>query len=517
MIDSFPLDSFLKKSTLESSPVSNVVNDSIASKPNESPSNFSKLELDEISKSILKQIKSLIPLEKYNAFFATTFYLKDVDSSNFYFDVSSGFIKKMVTEYYTETVIASVRATMGQAYGVVLSVNGDVSEQEVKDDNYNIKKAYNVKDTSFTINDFKILDHDLAHKVDNVKIERMVKKHTSSIALDKRKLFSNFIVGPSNNLAHASAVAVAKSPGEVYPAIYFHGNSGLGKTHLLHAVGNLINEHSPNKTIHITTANDFTNDMVEAIKAKDMGTFRRKYTVEIDVLMIDDVHELKNRPSTQNEFFHIFNELVRKKKQLLFTSDKDPREINGLEDRIRTRLSSALVVEIQQPDLETRIAILRRKALEENIYLPDDVVNLIASCIKSNIRELEGSLIKLGAYSSVFNVDIDIDTAKEQLNLNPADQLKTINMETITKTVSGYFRIPVPDIRSKARNRDITNARHIAMYFSYKIGQSTLTQIGDYFGKRDHTSVMHGVNKVKNLVKNDNDFAHRIFEIESQL
>jgi chromosomal replication initiator protein len=252
------------------------------------------------------------------------------------------------------------------------------------------------------------------------------------------------------------------------------------------------------------------------MKSQTMPEFRKKYSEQIDILMVDDIHELKNKSSTQNEFFHVFNELHNKGKQLIFTSDKHPKEIDGIEDRIRTRLAWGMVVDIQLPDLETRTAILKRKAIEEDIFLPDDVVNLIAKSIKNNIRELEGSLIKLGAFSSVFNVDIDLEIAKEQLKLTEESEKDLVSFDQICKTVSKYYKIPVADLLSKARNKEVTHARHIAMYLSNKIIRATLVSIGQHFG-RDHSSVLHAIDKINKKVKENSSIKQEIFEIESNL
>ncbi len=522
----FPLDNFFSPKQFQAEKFNDSkdlsADNSIGQKINSS--SFSAEELAAITNEVLAILRPQLGQEKFSAYFEGAFQAKSMTQNEVEFIVPSQFTKKMITEYYIGDISRAIQSILGKEYNIVLSaVSSPIAFNAPKVDvrpvnnTYNINKASSVKEMTFSINEFKPLSEDLEAKVEGTVFDKLESSSPFGKSIDTKKNFENFVVGPSNNLAHASAVAVTKNPGKVYSSLYIHGNSGLGKTHLLHAVANKISEDYPSLKIYITTANEFMSEMIAAMKEQDIQSFRKKYSEMIDVLMIDDIHELKNRTGTQNEFFHVFNELQRKNKQLIFTSDKDPKDITGIEDRIKTRLSSALVVEIQQPDLETRIAILKKKAIEEDIYLPDDVVNLIASCIKSNIRELEGSLIKLGAYSSVFNVDIDLETAKEQLKLNEEDEKKTVNVETIAKTVSNFYKIPVPDIRSKARNKDITLARHVAMYFGYYIAKATLVDIGEYFGKRDHTSVMHGVNKIKTMQNKDESFAQAMYEIESLL
>jgi chromosomal replication initiator protein len=260
------------------------------------------------------------------------------------------------------------------------------------------------------------------------------------------------------------------------------------------------------------------NEMIQAMQGQKFSEFRQKYVEKTDVLIIDDIHELKNRTGTQDQFFHIFNELMERGKQLVFTSDKPPKEIDGIEDRIRTRLSSALPVEVQQPDLETRIAILKKKAIEKDIYLSDDVVNLIARCVKSNIRELEGCLIKLGAVTSILKVDIDLEVAKEHLNLNEElENQKHITIESISKTVCNYFKIPLGDLRGKSKTKEVALPRQVSMYLINKLIKPTLKDNGQYFGGRDHSTVLHAINTIKERIKIESLLAQQVLDIEKQL
>jgi chromosomal replication initiator protein len=420
---SFPIGHFVSKNNPTVTNIS--VNESNSTNI-EDNSKMSEASL--LNQEIMNILKNLIGDEKFTTYFSKTFRIQEINSKTVICLASTSFIKKVVEHQYLENIKQAINSCLGNNYEIEIKLEIEnnqsatyhpslnLSEDAVFDD-YQIQKGKSVKETSFVLSDAIVATHPAA-------IDQRIKINNDNQQIDPKKHFDAFVVGPSNNLAHASAYAVAKNPGQVYQALYLYGNSGLGKTHLLHAIGNHILEQNPNQRICLTTATEFMSEMIHAIQEKAVPSFRKKYYENIDVLLIDDIHELKNREGTQNEFFHIFNELQRRKKQLVFTSDKDPKEITGIEDRIKTRLSSALVVEIQQPDLETRIAILKKKAIDKDIYLPDDVVNLIASCIKNNIRELEGSLIKLGAYSSIFKVDIDLQTAKEQLRISDTDQEK---------------------------------------------------------------------------------------------
>ena len=443
----------------------------------------------------------------------------------------------MIEKYYVSSIKQIIFKTLGTSYDLKIEVQGamklDKESGPFNSIDSIMKNAFDEPNSaeptkklsaetySFKLNNALSSTENIKEEVESAEI-KYTNANQKNRKFDLSKTFDNFIVGPSNNMAYAFTQAVAKDPGKVYPQLYIHGNSGLGKTHLLHALCNEITENRPYMRICFTTANEFMSEMVMAIQSttgrdNKINEFRRTYTELVDILIIDDIHELKNRARTQSEFFHIFNELQNKGKQLVFTSDKPPKEIVGIEDRIRTRLSSALLIDIQQPDLETRIAILKKKSIEKDIFLDDEVINLIATCIKSNVRELEGKLIKLGAYSDLMNVDIDLEIAKEQLNLTELLDEKILTIESIAKTIAAYYKIALGDIKGKSRKKEVALARHIAMYMSHKILKKTLEDIGEYFDNRDHSTVIHGIKKVQNLLKEDVKIAQNIFEIETKL
>ncbi len=490
-------------------------------------------ELSLLNEEICSQFKASIGEQKFNTYFKGMLSIQSIGNSELSFNISTPFIKKMLENHYLEQLNHSIENTLGKRFQIILRT-GNVetvaapsipnssfahNERIESHDSYTVTRGASVQDTRFFINDIRPDTQDVINSPENF-ISNSQQEDIAGAMLtqfDPQKTFDNFIVGPSNNMAHAACSAVAESPGKVYPSLYIYSSSGLGKTHLLHAIANQINKISSSKRICLISANDFIKEMVKAFRERTIDNFRQRYTDQVDILMIDDIHEIKGKESTQNEFFNIFNELHGKGKQLIFTSDKMPKDIDGIEERVRTRLSWGLVVDIQQPDLETRIAILKHKAIAQDIYLPDDVINLMASSIKDNIRELEGSLIRLGAYSSLLNVDIDIETAREQLKLDDISNISSITMDNIAKTVATHFKIPLADIRSKSRQKEVTLARHIAMYLSYKLIKETLTEIGKYFGKRDHTSVLHAIHKIKRNLKNDAKISQAIVEIENDL
>ncbi|MFP5386606.1 MAG: chromosomal replication initiator protein DnaA [Bacteriovoracia bacterium] len=485
-------------------------------------SEFSSEELKTITDALLENIKSLINPNKFHAYFANAFTVGAIRQDAVEIVVTTSFIKKMIETHYPEIIKQALQEILGKDYALEIQVLGGTpvslsSNSENILNSIKNKKTESVKNTSFFIDELEPTKDDLYKAIDSQVIEHQ--SANSSNQIDLSKGFENFIIGPSNTMAHALSLAVARDPGKAYPALYIYGNSGLGKTHLIHAIANHIQAHRPSMRICLTTANRFMNEMVDSIVKKNQSyEFKKKYTEQTDILIIDDIHELKNKTTTQEMFFHIFNELIERGKQLVFTSDKTPKEIDGIEDRIRTRLSSALPVEIQQPDLETRIAILKKKAVEKDIYLSDDVANLIAKCVKSNIRELEGCLIKLGAVNSILKVDVDLEVAKEHLKLNEElENQKNLTIESITKTVANYYKIPMGDIRGKAKTKEVALPRQVAMYIVSKMLKPTLKDNGQYFSGRDHTTVLHAIKTISDRIKTDSFLAQQVLDIEKQL
>lgn len=536
MTQKFPFNHFLKLDNLQDGSALNrgeanplIIEQSLKSLPlNASKaestkvnSDFSSEELKSITDALLENIKNLITPNKFHAFFANTFTVSAINQNVVEIVVTTSFIKTMIENQFPEIIKQGLLEILGKEFDIDIQVLGNPSPC-LSSNTDNIlnsvkpKKSEPVKNASFFLNELEPTKEDLYKAIDSKVIEHN-RDHVHS-QIDLTKTFGNFVIGPSNNIAHALSLAVAKEPGKAYPALYIYGNSGLGKTHLSHAIANYIQTTRPGMRICLTSANRFMNELVEHFQENKSQEFKKKYTENTDVLIIDDIHFLKNKNTTQEMFFHIFNELISKKKQLVFTSDKTPKEIDGIEDRIRTRLSMALPVEIQQPDLETRIAILKKKAVEKDVYLSDDVVNLVAKCVKNNIRELEGCLIKLGAVTSILKVDIDLEVAKEHLKLNEElENQKNLTIESITKTVANYYKIPVGDIRGKAKTKELVLGRQIAMYLVYKMLKPTLKDNGHYFSGRDHSTVIHAIKTISERIKTDGQLAQQVLEIEKNL
>ena len=309
--------------------------------------------------------------------------------------------------------------------------------------------------------------------------------------------FDTFIVGSSNKFAHAACLAVATNPSHAYNPLFLYGNSGLGKTHLLYAIGNEIKKNDPSKVICYIKGDDFTVELVESLRLAKMNEFRQKYR-QADILLVDDVQFIGGKESTQEEFFHTFNELYLAKKQIVISSDKPPKDMETLEERIRSRFECGLTADIGSPDYETRMAILRRKEEMDNFHLDDEILKYIATNIKSNIRELEGALNKLLAYSNLEQTEITMEVAMKELqNIISPDKPREITPQLIIDVVCEHFHITKEQMISKSRSNDIAKPRQIAMYLCKNMTGVSLENIGELLGGRDHSTVIHGINKVE--------------------
>ena len=324
--------------------------------------------------------------------------------------------------------------------------------------------------------------------------------------INERFTFVNYVVAESNQLPAAAAAAVAESPGRAYNPLFIYGGTGLGKTHLLHAVGNAIFSKNPGARIVYLSSEEFTNEFVESVRDHKMTEFRRKFRDECDVLLIDDIQFLGKREETQKEFFYTFNALHEMSKAIVLTSDAVPAEIPGLEDRLRSRFTMGLITDIQEPNYETRVAILKKKAEIERVRLPDDVAYLIASRIKANIREIEGSLTRMIAFCSLSGREMSVDLAQEVLSDLWGEEEKIITIEHIQRKAAEFFGIKLSDMRAKNRTKAVAFPRQIAMFLARNLTHASLTEVGRAFGGKDHTTVLHAVEKIQALVQEDPKF-----------
>lgn len=321
--------------------------------------------------------------------------------------------------------------------------------------------------------------------------------------LNPKYVFETFIVGNGNRFAHAASLAVAEAIAKAYNPLFIYGGVGLGKTHLMHAIGHYVLQNQSNCRVMYVSSEKFTNELINAIKDDKTVKFRNKYR-NIDVLLIDDIQFLAGKEATQEEFFHTFNALHEANKQIVISSDRPPKDIPTLEDRLRSRFEWGLITDIQPPDLETRIAILRKKSDQENIKVPNDIIYYIANKIQSNIRELEGALIRVIAYSSLSNRDITMELCSEALkDIIPSSQPKIISVNLIKNTVADYYNLKLDEFKAKKRTRNIAFPRQIAMYLCRELTDLSLPKIGEEFGGRDHTTVIHAYDKISHTIKSD--------------
>jgi chromosomal replication initiator protein len=335
------------------------------------------------------------------------------------------------------------------------------------------------------------------------------------VHLNPKYTFKSFVVGASNQFAHAASRAVADSPAKAYNPLFIYGGVGLGKTHLLNAIGNQLAERSDVRIAYVTTE-QFTNEVINSIRYDKMMELRKRYR-NIDMLLVDDVQFLAGKERTQEEFFHTFNTLYEAQKQIVLSSDRFPKEMPDMEERLRSRFEWGLIADLQAPDVETRIAILRKKADDEGIGLPDDVVQFLAENMKSNIRELEGSLVRLGAYSSLTGQIITMDMAKNVLRDIIGEKKKIITMDDIEEVVAARFHVKITEIKSRRRSKTLVHPRQIAMYLSRELTDSSYPEIGRHFGGKDHTTIIHACKQIAKAKESDLTLRSTLESLKDQI
>lgn len=340
-------------------------------------------------------------------------------------------------------------------------------------------------------------------KNESVKVAAATPNPVQPSSLNPKYTFESFVVGESNRFAHAASLAVAEAPGKAYNPLFIYGGVGLGKTHLMQAVGHFVLKNHPDYRVVYVSSEKFTNELINAIRFNRTPQFRDTYR-NIEVLLVDDIQFFAGKESTQEEFFHTFNALYESGRQIVISSDRPPKEIPTLEDRLRSRFEWGLITDIQAPDLETRIAILRKKAAIEGWHLPNDVIVNIADQINSNIRELEGALIRIIAFASFHNKQITLDLANEVLkDVISSSKSQRVTIPLIQQVVAEYFNIEIEDLKAQRRTKNITFPRQIAMYIIRELTDYSLPKIGEEFGGRDHTTVLHAYEKIQNSIKED--------------
>ena len=427
-------------------------------------------------------------------------------------------IKTELTEVSYNTWLKSLEPIMIRGKTIVLEVPNDFNKG-ILETRYVTLIGNAIK--QITGQDFKlelvVPGSDQFSKLTRKEMELKESSFFEDPNLNPKYVFDTFVIGNSNRFAHAACLAVAESPAKAYNPLFIYGGVGLGKTHLMHAIGHYILGQNPNTKVVYVSSEKFTNELINSIKDDKNVEFRNKYRT-VDVLLIDDIQFIAGKERTQEEFFHTFNALYEANKQLIISSDRPPKEIPTLEDRLRSRFEWGLITDIQPPDFETRIAILRKKAELEGIDISNDVLHFIAKKIKSNIRELEGALIRISAYSSLTNKEVSVDLANEALkDIISSSKPKQITISYIKDVVAQFFNIKVENLDSKRRTRSITYPRQIAMYLCRELTDLSLPKIGEDFGGRDHTTVIHAYDKIAKDISSDNDIKAKVEKIKKDI
>ncbi|MHB8002635.1 chromosomal replication initiator protein DnaA [Clostridium botulinum] len=427
-------------------------------------------------------------------------------------------IKGELTEVSFNTWIKSINPISLENNSLKLAVPNDftkgILESRYKDLIVNALKLLTSKKYNI---DFIVTTEEKIEKNHNNEKSNIVVNDEMSTMLNPKYTFDSFVIGNSNRFAHAASLAVAESPAKAYNPLFIYGGVGLGKTHLMHAIGHYILNNNPKSQVVYVSSEKFTNELINSIKDDKNVEFRNKYR-NIDILLVDDIQFIAGKERTQEEFFHTFNALYEANKQIIISSDRPPKEIPTLEDRLRSRFEWGLIADIQAPDFETRMAILKKKADVEKLNIPNEVMVYIATKIKSNIRELEGALIRIVAFSSLTNKEISVDLASEALkDIISSKQTRQVTIDIIQEVVANYYNLKIEDLKSARRTRNIAFPRQIAMYLSRKLTDMSLPKIGEEFGGRDHTTVIHAYEKISNNLKKDESLQNAINELNKRI
>lgn len=447
---------------------------------------------------ILSEIRTAVTEVSYRTWFEPLFPLEiDEDAAVIYFASSNDFLIEVLRNRYISVFERAVEAVYSKKYKVIIK---NKSEEDLR----KTIKGEGLNETP--------------------QKKESEEEFREEYFLNPRYNFDNFIVGANNNYAHAVALAVAESPAVVYNPLFIYGGSGLGKTHLMHAIGHYILESNPSLKVLYVSSEMFTSELIKALqdnknKNAKMRAFKNKYR-NVDVLLIDDIQFIEGKDATQIEFFHTFNALYDYKKQIVISSDRHPSKLTDLDERLRSRFQWNIVADIQPPDFETRVAILRNKTEQEKVDIDDDVlevIDLIAEKVKFNIRELESALTRILSYSKIFNKKITVKFARESLNDIFSTSDFNITCESIKKSVCKKYNIKISDMESAKRKREFSHPRQIAMYLCRELTDCSLPKIGESFGGRDHTTVLHAYDKISSELKTNSALADEINQLKSDI
>jgi chromosomal replication initiator protein len=430
------------------------------------------MSVDTVWQEALQYIQGKVPRQVYDTWFIPT-RLDRIENSTAHIGVPNKFFGDWLHTHYAPLLVEAVSSARG---GGNVSVSFVVSQKPPS----RLIEPQAVSNTS--------------------KVSGQTKPRRG-IQLNPKYTFENFVVGAGNQFAHAACMAVSEQPGKTYNPLFIYGGVGLGKTHLLNAIGNHVAEHTDLRIAYLTTE-QFTNEVINSIRYDKMTDLRKRYR-HIDMLMIDDIQFLVGKERTQEEFFHTFNSLYEGHKQIVLSSDRFPKDMPDIEERLRSRFEWGLIADLQPPDVETRIAILRKKSEDEGITLPEDVIQFLAGVMKSNIRELEGSLVRLGAYASLTGQVITLDMAKNVLRDLIGDKKKIVAMDDIQEAVCAQFHVKMSELKSRRRSKTLVHPRQIAMYLCRELTDASYPEIGRQFGGKDHTTIIHACRQVSKAKEAD--------------
>ncbi|SDK77239.1 chromosomal replication initiator protein DnaA [Lacicoccus qingdaonensis] len=440
--------------------------------------------INDIWQKTLDAIQSEIPITSFKTWFNDTTMIH-LDNKVAVIKAETEFQRDWLENHYSDLIQKKIYESIGEQPAIQITIHDEVQDNEKPAPESEVKDAF-------------------------------PQTHVPA-QLNMNNTFETFVIGSGNRFSHAASLAVAEAPAKAYNPLFIYGGVGLGKTHLMHAIGHYVLEHKPNAKVTYLSSEKFTNEFINSIRDNKTEEFRNKYR-NADVLLIDDIQFLAGKESTQEEFFHTFNALHEDNKQIVISSDRTPKEIPTLEDRLRSRFEWGLITDITPPDLETRIAILRKKCEEENVEIPNEAMIYIASNIQTNIRELEGALTRVAAYSKLSNQPMTSDTVAEALkDIVSQKKPKKITIQDIQEIVASYYGVQIEEFASKKRTKSIAFPRHVAMYLSRELTDNSLPKIGEVFGGRDHTTVIHAHEKISKLVTEDALFKDELEEIEKKL
>ncbi|GAA0726665.1 chromosomal replication initiator protein DnaA [Clostridium malenominatum] len=448
------------------------------------------IQLNDIWEKTLNIIKGELTEVSFNTWIKSITPLK-LENNTLYLVVPNDFTRGILSSRYKDLIANGLKLITSKKYNIEFYISSEdtsASSEVIKKDTTEIKRGATV-----VVND------------------------EMSTMLNPKYTFDSFVIGNSNRFAHAASLAVAESPAKAYNPLFIYGGVGLGKTHLMHAIGHYVLQNNSKAKVVYVSSEKFTNELINSIKDDKNVEFRNKYR-NVDILMIDDIQFIAGKERTQEEFFHTFNALYEANKQIILSSDRPPKEIPTLEDRLRSRFEWGLIADIQAPDFETRMAILKKKADVEHLNIPNEVMVYIATKIKSNIRELEGALIRIVAFSSLTNKEISVELASEALkDIISNKQSKQVTIELIQDIVSSYFSLRVEDFKSARRTRNVAFPRQIAMYLCRKLTDTSLPKIGEEFGGRDHTTVIHAYEKISTSLKEDESLQNTVNDLTKKI